>query len=107
MQRMARKCNCWNKLKEEITANAEIFKIKGVQSVYPINRVRPAKRNAEEEKRGDQSFSQMLEKAKEDSRKKDEPREEGKLRTMGGLMQYNRHAVEFCYILTSETDFKA
>ena len=67
-------------------------------------------RNMDEERGGSQSgqsFSQVLENVKEDSQKaKERPRQE-KLRTMGGLNQYNRHAIEYCFILSSETDFRA
>lgn len=64
----------------------------------------------DEERHGSQSgqnFSQVLENVKEESQKpKERPRPE-KLRTMGGLNQYNRHAVEYCFILSRETDFRA
>ena len=67
-------------------------------------------RHTEQEKQGgqsDQSFSQVLETAKEQSEKAKEVRKEDKLRMMGGLNQYNWQAVEFCFMLSSETDFKA
>ena len=53
-------------------------------------------RHTDQEKQGgqaDQSFSQVLETAKEQSEKAKEVRKEDKLRRMGGLNPYNRQAV--------------
>lgn len=78
--------------------------------MYPVNRSRQVNSNMDEERHGsrpDQSFSQVLEEVKDESQMvKEKPKNE-KLRTMGGLNQYNRHAVEFCFMLSSDTDFRA
>ena len=33
-------------------------------------------------------------------------KKEEKLRLMGGLNQYDRHAVQFCYLLSNEADYR-
>lgn len=55
----------------------------------------------------DQSFSQVLASVKDEDEKTKETRKQDKLRMLGGLNQYNRHAVEFCFMLSSETDLRA
>lgn len=77
--------------------------------MYPVNRIRQVNSNMDEERRGshsDQSFSQVLENVKEGSQSEKAKPKQTKLRTMGGLNQYNRHAVEFCFMLSSDTDFR-
>ena len=43
----------------------------------------------------------------EKKRTQQPPKKEEKLRLMGGLNQYNRYAVEFVYLLSSEADYRA
>ncbi len=70
-----------------------------------VNRYR---RQEEQEKGGgSQDFSDMLNRQMMRKQSHPEPPKEEKLRLMGGLTQYNRHAVEFCFILSSEADYRA
>ena len=52
------------------------------------------------------NFSSFLEKELEKKKEKPSKKQE-KLRLMGGLNQYDRHAREFCFFLSNETDYKA
>lgn len=49
----------------------------------------------------------MLEKEVKKKQEIPQSKKEEKLRLMGGLNQYNRHAVQFCYILSHEADYRA
>jgi hypothetical protein len=101
-------CICWNELKEEIKAIAEIFKINDLKTVYPVGGASQIScRREPDGKQSDQSFAQVLQQVKEEEQKNKEIRTDDNLRMLGGLNQYNRYAVEFCYMLSSEADYRA
>lgn len=100
---------CRNKLKEEITANT-VQKVMGIQVVSPVKHVSRVKRDRNEAQDGGRNFYQALEKAKE---KRDENKYNGAemsaehaLERMGGLNQYDRHAREIFFAMSSNADFK-
>ena len=90
--------HCWNKLREEITADA-LYKVYQIQSIVPVN-----KQEREKEQQSSRSFSELLEREKNKTRRK-APEKKAPLRLMGGLNQYNRKAMEVCFYLSSETDY--
>lgn len=94
-------------LKEEIDADATIFKAGELQGVYPVNNIRQISRyRQQEQNRSGQNFEQVLHQV-EKNQKEQRPARNNKLPVMGGLNQYNRQGIEFCYILSSETDYRA
>lgn len=101
-------CICRNKLKEEIKANT-IQKGIIIQAVYPVKHVPKIRYDGNEAKDGGENFQQALEAAREkkserESRKKGAPVKP--LELMGGMNQYNRHAQEIFYAMSSEADYK-
>lgn len=101
--------NCSNKLKEEIEAKT----VYGIQNktVTPVNNVMKASRyrgNGRQSSPQECDFSEMLRKERAKEHQSPKAREEEKaLCLMGGLNQYNRHALEVCFLLSSEMDYKA
>lgn len=94
-------------LKEEIKANATIFKASELQGVYPVNNIMQINRYREQERNSSgQNFNEALEQAQK-AREEAKVPKDTKLRMMGGLNQYNRQGIEFCYYLSSDTDFRA
>ncbi|MCI5730326.1 MAG: hypothetical protein MR304_02110 [Eubacterium sp.] len=51
-------------------------------------------------------FASMLEQETKKRQSTPPQKKDEKLRLMGGLNQYNRHAVQFCYHLSNETDYR-
>lgn len=101
-------CICWNELKEEIKAIAETFKISDLKTVYPVGGASHIScRRESGGQQSDQSFAQVLKQVKEEEPKNKEIRTNDNLRMLGGLNQYNRYAMEFCFMLSSETDYRA
>jgi hypothetical protein len=98
-----------NEPKEGI--KAAVFNVYGRGTVHPVPNVVKAKRYLEHEQdqgQGNQSFSEILKQKADKKEEKETKRNvDAELRVMGGLQQYNRHAVEFCYILSSEADYRA
>ena len=99
--------HCWNKLREEITADA-LYKGYQIQSIVPVNNVIKVNHYREQEREKEQqssrNFSELLEREKNKTRRK-APEKKAPLRLMGGLNQYNRKAMEVCFYLSSETDY--
>ena len=52
-------------------------------------------------------FSEVLKKERAKERQSPKARETETLCLMGGLHQYNRNALEVCFLLSSEMDYKA
>ena len=108
MQTRMSACYRWNKPREGIEA-AAADRIYGNGTVNPIGNVVKVNRyrgQEEGEKKGNPDFADMLE--RETKRRQSVPTQKKveKLRLMGGLNQYNRHAVQFCYHLSNETDYR-
>lgn len=97
----------WNEPKEGIKAIAT-NRIYGKETVNPVGNVVKVNRYNREEARQREAgadFSSLLrQEMRKNQVRKAEPQPQ--LRMMGGLNQYDRHAREFCYILSREADFK-
>lgn len=101
-------CICRNKLKEEIKANT-IQRVIGLQAVYPVKHVSGIRYDGNEARDGGENFQQALEAAKEKRMEKESRRKPVKnhsLEMMGGMNQYDRHAREVFYAMSSEADYK-
>ena len=73
-------------------------------NVVKVNRYRDEERSQEEAK---QNFSGYLKQEMKKRQEKPASPKREQLRLMGGLNQYDRHAREFCFILSREADYKA
>ena len=97
-----------NKLKEEIKANT-IQKVIGIQVVNPVKHVSGIRYDGNEARDGRENFQQALEAAKEKGTEKESRRKTVPVQTlvmMGGMNQYDRHAREVFYAMSSEADYK-
>ena len=102
-------CYRWNEPREGIKA-AAADRIYGNGTVNPVGNVVKVNRyRRQEEKQNDDNsdFSSLLEKKAKKRQNVSQPRKDEKLRLMGGLNQYNRHAVQFCFILSHDADYRA
>lgn len=100
-----------NEPKEGIEADA-INRIYTNGTIHPVGnvvKVNPYREQEQNQGGAGQEFSGLLEKnlEKKPNRQENKKREKpDKLRLMGGLNQYNRYAVEFCYLLSTEMDYR-
>lgn len=97
-----------NEPKEGIKAIAT-DRIYGKATINPVSNIIKANPYHEQERKHQETqhdFSSFLEKELEKKKEKPSKKQE-KLRLMGGLNQYDRHAREFCFFLSNETDYKA
>lgn len=69
-----------------------------------MKRYRDEERSQEE---ANQNFSGYLKQEMKRKQEKPASPKQEELRLMGGLNQYDRHAREFCFILSREADYKA
>lgn len=84
-------------------------RVYGKVTVNPVNNVVKVNRYREEERdkgESNQSFSDFLYEEMQTKQVKAEKKEPEKLRLMGGLNQYDCHAREFCFLLSTEADYK-
>lgn len=100
---------CRNKLKEEIKAKT-IQNVMGLKVVSPVRGVSKIKNDRNELKDDGRNFYQALEmaKAKREDRQyrtSNAPVNEV-LERMGGMNQYDRHAREIFFALSSTADYK-
>ena len=87
-------------------------RIYGKVTVNPVSNVVKANRYCEEDgarNGANQSFSGILQQEMERHHAKTRTTniKQEQLRLMGGLNQYDRHAREFCFLLSTEADYKA
>lgn len=78
------------------------------ETINPINNVVKVNRyRRDEQNKGDdnQGFSSFLYKEMKEQKEKQPKKQEEKLPLMGGLNQYDRQAREFCFLLSTETDY--
>jgi hypothetical protein len=98
-----------NELKEGNKANA-IFRIYENKTVHPVGGVIKTNQYREQEKesRGEEtSFSQILEKEREKKVNVKSGSENERLRYLEGMNQYDRHAMEVFFVLSSKADYRA
>lgn len=100
-----------NEPKEGIKANAikQIYTNGTINPVGNVVKVNPYREQNQNQGGSGGEFSGLLKQNM--AKKKDKPENKkaerpDKLRLMGGLNQYNRYAVEFCYLLSTEMDYR-
>ena len=100
-----------NEPKEGIEANAinRIYTNRTVNPVGNVVRVNPYREQERNPGGAGQQFSGLLKtnmEKKQDRQENKKRANKDKLRLMGGLNQYDRYAVEYCYLLSNEMDYR-
>lgn len=100
-----------NEPKEGIKADAinRIYTNGTINPVGNVVKVNPYREQEQNQGGSGREFSGLLKQSmekKQDRPESKKPEKPDKLRLMGGLNQYNRYAVEFCYLLSTEMDYR-
>lgn len=100
------RCNCWNKLKEEIKAAVYEKNLKSIEPVNSVIKVNSYYDRGRRDSGSGDSFTEILKRERAKAHPQTEKREEA-LRHMEGMNQYNRHATEVFFLLSRNMDYKA